>query len=282
MKRLVSLLCAVAILAGLLTGLSGCRNDDNAPLAFPTDGSLVQVIVGATPRPHAEILAYIAPRLRAEGIELIIQEFTDFHAPNPALFEGQLHANYFQHVPFLNAYITNTGNYLHVVGPIHVEPMGAYSLTLDNINDIPQNGTVAIPGDATNGGRALLLLQQAGLITIDPAAGILATRSDITYNPRNLEILDFDAAMLPRVLMASETDVSIVNTNHLIAADTGLCPVNDSLVREPTFGNPYANVLVVREENADSPVIAALLRHLQSEAVRAFIYRNYTGVEPVF
>jgi len=274
MKRWI--LVCLAVLG--LAFLAGCGNDD---------GDLVRITIGATPRPHQEMLEYIMPALREAGIELQITTFTDFSVPNVALNDGQIDANFFQHVPFLNLYITNTGNQLHVVGEIHVEPMGAYSLTLDNIHDIPDGGIVAIPGDATNGGRALMLLERAGLIGLDPAAGInpaagvLATLSDINYNPRNLQFRELEAALLPTILMNNDADLSVINTNHLIAG-TNLCPVNDSLVREDITGNPYANVLVVRPEDANNPYISILFQYLTSPAMRAFILREYTGVEPVF
>ncbi|MCL2187655.1 MAG: MetQ/NlpA family ABC transporter substrate-binding protein [Defluviitaleaceae bacterium] len=279
MKRFLTVLC-VAMLGLALLG--GCNRGNDDVLVFPADGSLVRVNIGATPRPHHEILDYITPMLREVGIDLHVVSFTDFHVPNVALWDRQIHANYFQHEPFLNAYINNTGNQLHVVGPVHVEPMGAYSLTLDDIMDIPDGGSVAMPNDPTNNGRALMLLQKAGLIELDPAAGILATANDVTANPRNLRFIELEAALVPHALLNREADVSIVNTNHLIAADPSMCPLNDSLIREAVFGNPYANLLVVRPENADSEVIAALYRVLTSEAVRAFILRTYTGIDPVF
>ncbi|MCL2365289.1 MAG: MetQ/NlpA family ABC transporter substrate-binding protein [Defluviitaleaceae bacterium] len=273
MKKWIAIACVMMLGLGLLAGC-GDRDSD-----------LVRIYVGATPRPHHEILDYITPMLRDAGIDLRVVPFTDFNMPNIALTDGQIHANYFQHVPFLNAYIGNTGNQLHVVGEIHVEPMGAYSLDLDNVMDIPDGGLVAIPGDATNGGRALMLLAEAGLIglpdTINPAAGVLATVADISYNPRNLRFTELAAEFLPQVLMNREADLSVINTNHLIAG-TNLCPVEDSLIRESLVGNPYANVLVVRPEYANNPYIQTIFEYLTSEAVRAFIHRTYTGIEPVF
>lgn len=268
MKRFLALVCVAVLGLGLF---SSCSRDNE----------LVRIYIGSTPVPHAEILAYIAPALLEDGIELVIREFTDFQVPNVALYEGQINANYFQHVPFLNIYMERTGNQLHVVGPVHVEPMGAYSMTLNNITDIPEGGSVAIPHDPANGGRALMLLEQVGLIQLDSAAGILATVNDIIDNPRSLRIIELEAAMLPRALLNNDADLSIVNTNHLING-TNLCPVNDSLARENVVGNPYANILVVRPEDAGNEHIATLYRHLTSEAVRAFIQRSYTGVEPVF
>ena len=273
MKKWMVVLCVMVLGLGVL---AGCGNNDD---------DLMRIYIGATPRPHHEILDYITPMLRDAGIDLRVVPFTDFSMPNIALHEGQIHANYFQHVPFLNAYIYNTGNNLHVVGEVHVEPMGAYSLTLGNVLDIPDGGRVAIPGDATNGGRALMLLAEAGLIGlpdyINPAAGVLATMASIEYNPRNLRFNELAAEFLPQVLMNRDADLAIINTNHLIAG-TDLCPVEDSLIRESLVGNPYANVLVVRPDYANNPYILTLFEYLTSEAVRAFIQRSYTGIEPVF
>ncbi|MCL2603996.1 MAG: MetQ/NlpA family ABC transporter substrate-binding protein [Defluviitaleaceae bacterium] len=279
-------LTAVLVLG--LALLAGCnRGGSDGVLQFPSDGSPVRVYMGASPTPHRMILEYIMPALRADGIDLVITDFIDFNVPNVALTDGDIHANYFQHIPFLNVYMERTGNRLHVIGPVHVEPIGAYSLTLDDIMDIPEGGTVAMPQDPANTGRALMLLQQAGLIQldpnigIDPIAGVLATPDDVISNPRNLRFIPLEAPMVARALMNNDAHVSIVNTNVLLDG-TPLCPINDSLIREAVFGNPYANVLVVREENADSEVIATLYRHLTSEAVRAFIQRTFTGVDPVF
>ena len=155
--------CVMMLGLGFLAGCGGGDDD------------LTRIYVGASIRPHSEILEYITPMLRDAGIDLRIRTFPDFVIPNVALAEGEIHANYFQHFPFLNNFMINTGNELHVVGEVHVEPMGAYSLTLDSIADVPDGGRVAIPNDATNGGRALMLLEQHGLIGLDPAAGILAT-----------------------------------------------------------------------------------------------------------
>ena len=271
--RTVSVLLCLVIGTGLL---SGC----NANSPAYGDG-LVTLRIGATPVPHAEILQYIRPFLLEEGIYLNIVEFTEFPLVNPALYEGQLDANYFQHVPFLNSFINNTGNQLHIVGPIHIEPMGAYSTVINDISELPVGGRVAIPNDATNGGRALMLLDYHGLISLDPAAGILATVEDIIYNPLELQFYALDAAMLPRILMDGETELAVVNTNHILAG-TNLNPLRDSLIIEDPEGNPFANVLVVRPEDAQNEAVLTLFRHLQSDRVRQFILENYDGVVPVF
>ena len=271
------LLLAVLVL-GLLGALAACGENTPSGPVVGNDGNTT-IIIGATPRPHREILEYLRPYLLQENIVLDIREFTDFHVVNPALAGGELHANYFQHTPFLNA--SPYADRLTMLGLIHIEPIGAYSLTLNDISELPHGGVIGIPNDATNLGRGLLLLQAHGLIEVDPAAGILATESDVTYNPLNLQFRPLDAAFLPQALNDPQIDMAIINTNHVLAG-TNLNPMRDSLIIE-TPDSPYGNGLTVRTEDADHPAFQILLRHLQSERVRAFIFREYDGaVLPVF
>lgn len=273
MKKLLSITLCIALLTLSLGGLAACNRSDD---------DLIRIRVGATPRPHAEILEYIRPHLLADGIQLEIVEFTEFAMVNPALAQSQLEANFFQHVPFLENYMAASGNILHVMGAIHIEPMGAYSLDLSDISELPYGGLIAKPDCPVNGPRALMLLELHGILELNPYAGIRATVHDITYNPLNLRFVEIAPALLPRVLLAREADLSIVNTNHILAGAPQINPEEDSLIMEQIYGSPYANMLVVRPEDADNPVLLTLLRHLQSERVRQFILDNYTGVVPVF
>ncbi|MCL2841375.1 MAG: MetQ/NlpA family ABC transporter substrate-binding protein [Defluviitaleaceae bacterium] len=268
------------LLAFVLGAFIACGGADTDGIQAGDDG-VYRIVIGATPRPHMEILEYIRPFLLEDGIELILQEFTDFHILNPAVVSGDLHANYFQHAPFLND--SPQADQLQMIGLIHIEPMGAYSLTLESIVDLPEGATVAIPNDATNGGRALLLLQTHGLLTVDSAAGVRVAVSDITYNPLNLNFQQLDAALLPAMLSDPQVDMAIINTNHVLAAtQLNLNPVRDSLIIE-TVDTPFANGLAVPVAYADHHVFATILSHLQSEHVRAFIWREYDGaVVPVF
>ena len=282
MKKLLFL----AVLTVLVGAFAACADNGNqTPTATATPSpesdtsELTRIRIGATPRPHMEILEYIAPFLLEDGIELELIEFTDFFVVNPALADGTLDANYFQHTPFLNA--SPYADVLYMMGLIHIEPMGMYSFTMDSIDDLPRGGVIAIPNDATNGGRALLLLQTYGVITLDPAAGILATPFDIIDNPFELEFHELDAALLPRMLNDPTIDAAVINTNHVLAG-TDLNPMNDSIIIE-TPDSPYGNGLAIRRADADNPVFRTLLSHLQSERVREFIYRQYEGaVVPVF
>jgi len=267
-KTLALTLC----LALLTLSLAACNR---------SSGDYITIRIGATPTPHAEILEFISPFLLEEGIRLDIREFTEFSFPNPALSDGSLDANYFQHMPFLENYMQQSGNTLHVVGAIHIEPMGAYSQTLNDISELPIGGLVAIPDCAVNGPRALLLMQENGLLALNPDVGNRAGITDITYNPLELRFLQAGASFLPRIMLDEEADMAIINTNHVLFGAPGIDPVRDSLIMETT-DSPYANMLVVRPEDADNPAILTLLRHLQSERVREFILENYSGVVPVF
>ena len=268
MKKLL----LATLLLGLVLAIAACGS--NTPASAQAGSDNTTIIIGATPRPHREVLLYIAEYLLAEdGITLDIREFTEFHVLNPALADGTLRANYFQHTPFLEA--SPYADQLTMLGLVHIEPMGAYSYTLTDISELPQGGNIALPIDATNHGRALLLLQTHGIITIDPAAGIRATEFDITDNPLNLSFTSMNAELLPLALNDPNVDLAIINTNHVLSG-TNLNPVRDSLIIE-TPDSPFGNGLAVRNDDVDSPAIQALLRHLQSERVRQFIYREYDG-----
>ena len=278
MKKLSAKVTIIVLCIALLTlslGLTACGRNE------PEEG-ITRIRVGATPRPHMEILQFIAPYLLEEGIELYLIEFTEFGLVNPALSQNQIDANYFQHVPFLHSYIEASGNQLHIVGDVHVEPMGAYSQTLSHIDELFYGATVAIPDDATNGPRALFLLESYGFLVMDRAPGFRAGVNDILENPLNLQFIELAAAMLPRIFLDNQADLSIINTNHVLSGAPHINPVEDSLIMESRYGNPYANVLVVRPEDAENPAVLTLLRHLQSERVRQFILENYDGVVPVF
>lgn len=242
-----------------------------------TPAEPVKLVVGATV-PHADILKFIAPKLKEEGVELEVVEFTDYVQPNVQVFEKQLDANYFQHQPYLDDQNKqNNFDLVSVVG-VHVEPFGAYSKKYKSVDEIVDGAKVAIPNDATNGGRALLLLEKQGLIKLKDGAGITATKADIVENPKNLKIIESEAAMLPRQL--EEVDFALINTNYAIEA--GLNPTKDALFIEDK-DSPYTNILVARPDNKDSDAIQKLAKALTSEDVRTFINDTYAGaLVPVF
>ena len=234
--------------------------------------------VAATAVPHAELLEFVKPGLAEQGVDLQIKVFTDYVQPNVQVAEGRIKANFFQHQPYLDEFNKGRGTDLVSVANVHVEPFGIYSRKLTSLDAVPQRATVAIPNDATNGGRALLLLAQAGLITLKEDAGILATPRDIIDNPHKLRIRELEAATLPRVL--DQVDLALINTNY--ALEAGLNPLSDALVIEGS-NSPYVNILVTRAQDAQDPAVLKLVQALHTDKVRAFIQEKYQGaVVPAF
>lgn len=236
------------------------------------------VSVAATAVPHAQILEFVKPALAKEGVTLEVKVFTDYVQPNTQVAEKRLDANFFQHQPYLDEFNASRGAQLVSVAGVHVEPFGAYSKTVKSLADLPDGANVVIPNDATNGGRALLLLAKAGVITLKKDAGISATRRDILDNPKNIKVRELEAATLPRVL--DQVDLALINTNY--ALEAGLNPSKDALALEGS-DSPYVNILVTREDNKDAPAIQKLVKALQTDAVRQFMAEQYKGaVLPVF
>ncbi len=234
--------------------------------------------VGATPVPHADILNLVKDDLKAEGIDLKIVEFTDYVTPNEAVESGEIDANYFQHIPYLESFNKERGYHLFNAGGIHVEPFALYSKSkkIKSIADIKKKARIGVPNDPSNEGRALLLLQEAGLIKIDPKAGITATPSDIIDNPLKLKFVEVEAASLPRVL--ADVDAAVINGNYAIPA--GLSARKDGLYVEGS-SSPYVNVIAVKAGNENKAEIKALVKALQSEKVRKYIEERYPNGEVV-
>lgn len=236
------------------------------------------VTVGATPVPHAEILEFVKPILERQGVDLKIVEFNDYVQPNLATDDGQLDANYFQHLPYLDSFNSERGLKLIKITGVHIEPIAIYSKSLKDPTAIKDGGSVAIPNDPTNGGRALLLLQKAGLITLNDPTSITSTPLDIKDNPKHLEFKELEAAQTPRSL--DEVDLAVINTNYAIGAN--LNPVKDAIFIEDK-DSPYVNVLVGTEESAQKEGVKALAKALNSEQVADFILKKYDGaVIPAF
>ncbi|WP_035984484.1 MetQ/NlpA family ABC transporter substrate-binding protein [Leptolyngbya sp. KIOST-1] len=236
--------------------------------------------VGVSPVPHGEILAYVRDNLAAsEGLTLEVVEFSDYVLPNTALNDGQLEANYFQHVPYMEDFAQQRGLDLAFVQAVHLEPLGLYSNRLTVLNDVPDGAQVSVPNDATNLGRSLKLLQDNGLLTLRGGAGVGATKQDIEANPKNLRLVELEAAQLPRAL--EDVDIGVVNGNY--ALSVGLNPAEDALALESPQNNPYANGLVVLGGQENNPQIQTLARLLTTPEVRQFIEEKYQGaVIPVF
>ncbi|MGU3345214.1 MetQ/NlpA family ABC transporter substrate-binding protein [Pseudomonas sp. HMWF006] len=234
--------------------------------------------VAATPVPHAEILEFVKPALAKEGVELKVKVFTDYIQPNVQVAEKRLDANFFQHQPYLDEFNKAKGTSLVAVTGVHLEPLGAYSNKYKKLDELPSGANVVIPNDATNGGRALLLLDKAGVIKLKDSKNILSTVKDIAENPKDLKIRELEAATIPRVL--TQVDLALINTNYALEAK--LDPSKDALVIEGN-DSPYVNILVSRADNKDSDAMQKLAAALHSPEVKKFITEKYKGaVLPAF
>lgn len=267
-------LAATLLLTGCGGGDTPAKTDDKKAAT-----SEVTLKIGATPVPHAELLEQIKPDLKEQGINLEIMEFNEYVQPNIALNDKELDANFFQHEPYLNDFIKEHKDVkLKNAGGIHIEPMGIYSKKIKDLRELPEGSTVSIPNDPTNGGRALLLLQKAGLLKLKDGVNEMATVQDIVDNPKNLKIQEVEAAQLPRTL--EDVDISIINTNFAMNAD--LNPVNDALFIEDKT-SPYVNIIAVRDGDENRDDIKKLLAALKSDKIKKFIEEKYKGaIVPAF
>ena len=244
-----------------------------AALALSFSSNAAETLtIGATPVPHVEILEVVKPDLKSQGIDLKIVEFNDYVQPNTSVSDKLLDLNFFQHRPYLDSFIKDHGSDLVEVGGIHIEPIGFYSHKIKDLKDLKKGATIAIPNDPTNGGRALLLLQSAGLITLEDPKSISATPLDIKDNKLNLNIKELEAPQLPRSL--DDVDGAIINTNYAI--DAGLNPLKDALFIE-NADSPYVNVVVGNSQSVKKDSVKALLKALQSDKVKKFINDKYNG-----
>ena len=241
-----------------------------------TQSSTTKIVVGATPEPHAALLSLVVDDLAAQGITLEVKEFTDYVTPNDAVEYGEIDANYFQHIPYLESFNTEHGYHLVNAGGIHVEPIALYSSKYSSLSDIPNGAVIAIPNDPTNEGRALLLLQSAGLIKLKDNAGLEAIPLDIVENPKNLKFSEIEAATLPRIL--SDVDAAVINGNYAIPA--GLVATRDGLFVEGA-DSPYVNVIAVKAGNENNPAVKALVEALKSDKVKAYVAEHYKNGEVV-
>ncbi|MFD0617651.1 MetQ/NlpA family ABC transporter substrate-binding protein [Paenibacillus sp. GCM10027629] len=278
MKKWLITLTAVLAFAVIA---AGCGEKNSASSGEESNGSKQEtttLTVGATAVPHAEILNFLKPMLEKEGVTLEVKEFTDYVQPNVQVFEKQLDANFFQHQPYLDQMNKDRNMDLVSVVGVHLEPIGAYSKKIKSVDELKDGATIAIPNDASNGARALLLLQKQGLIELAEGKVADATIRDITKNPKNLNFKELEAAMLPRVL--DEFDAAIINTNYALQAE--LSPTKDSLFIEGS-DSPYTNILVARPDNKDSDAMKKLAAALHSPELKKFIAEKYgEAVLPAF
>ena len=289
MKKLIS----ATLAATLALSLAACGSSASSTEAASTESTAASskaaestaetselagttLKVAASPTPHAEILNVAKDILAEQGITLEIVEFSDYVQPNLVTESGEVDANYFQHTPYLESFNEENGTHLVSVGAIHYEPFGIYPGKSNDLANIADGATIAVPNDTTNEARALQLLAAQGLITVRDGAGLTATVNDITENPHNLQIEEIEAAQLPRTVQ--DVDFAVINGNY--AMEAGFSVGKDALATEDASSEAaqtYANVLVVKEGNENNPAIQALLKALQSDEVKNYIDQTYDG-----
>lgn len=284
LKKLAALVLALVMVLALAacgdTGNNGSNTDVPDDNSESLEGTTIKV--AASPTPHAEILAVAKEILAEQGITLEIIEYNDYVQPNMVTESGEVDANYFQHREYLDGFNEEKGTHLVAAADIHYEPYCLYPGKTASLEELADGATIAVPNDGSNEARALLLLEEAGLFTLKEGAGLMATKLDIKDNPKNIEIVEMEAAQLPRSL--SDVDMAVINGNYAI--DAGLS-VDNAVVSEDsesdTIRSYYSNVLVVKEGNENDPAILALVEALKSDAVRDYINETYDGaVVPMF
>lgn len=252
MKRMIPLVSALALMAGT---------------AMAED-----IKVGVSPGEHAEIMEEVAKVAAPMGLNIDVVEFSDYVVPNQALADGDIEANSFQHEPYLDNQMKDRGFELAPIATTITTPMGVYSDKVTALDDFPEGGSMGIPNDPTNGGRALLVLQQLGLIKLAEGTGLVPTVLDVVENPKDMRFQELDAAQLPRSL--ADLDAALINTNYAIAS--GLNPKEDSIAME-SADNPYVNIIVVRKGDEEQPWVKPLIDAYHSPEIKAFIEEKYHG-----
>ena len=269
MKKTIAIVLSLILCVAMLTGCGGAKDDKT-------------ITVAASPTPHAEILAVAKDVLAKEGWTLEVTEYADYVVPNNVVEDGEMDANYFQHVPYLDTFNADNGTHLVSVAMIHYEPFGIYAGTKSAIADLAEGDKIAIPNDGSNRARALLLLEAEGIIKLKDGVGMDATDLDIAENPLNLDIVQMEAAQIANV--RDSVALAVINGNYALQA--GLNAGTDALAVEDAASisaTTYANVLVVKEGNENSEKIQALVKALLSQEVKDYINSTYSGaVVPIF
>ena len=275
-KKILALALAGVLVVGALTGCGSSKSESSDK---KTDDKKITVAASATP--HAEILEEAKTLLKDKGYELEVKVFDDYVQPNNVVESGEFDANYFQHVPYLEQFNEEKGTHLVVAGKIHYEPFGIYPGTKKDLKDIAKGDKIAVPNDTTNEARALLLLQDNGIIKLKDGAGIKATVNDIEENPNNIEIVELEAAQVPRVV--NEVAYVVLNGNYALEANYTV--KKDALAYEKSdseAAKTYVNVIAVKEGNEDSDAIKALVKVLKSDDIKKFIDEKYDGAVIAF
>lgn len=275
MKKTLRKLFAAALVGALsVSMLAGCGSSNGDSKKDSAENKTIKVAASATP--HAEILEYAKTALKEKGYDLEVTIFDDYVKPNEVVESGEFDANYFQHEPYLNSFNEEKGTHLVIAGKIHYEPFGIYPGTKKSLDDIADGDTIAVPNDTTNEARALLLLQDNGIIKLKDGAGINATVNDIEENPHNIEIVELEAAQVARVV--DETSFVVLNGNYALQA--GFSVSKDALAYETSdseAAKTYVNVIAVKEGNENNEAIKALVDVLKSDDVKKYINGTYDG-----
>ena len=275
-KKILALALAGVLVVGALTGCGSSKSESSDK---KTDDKKITVAASATP--HAEILEEAKTLLKDKGYELEVKVFDDYVQPNNVVESGEFDANYFQHVPYLEQFNEEKGTHLVVAGKIHYEPFGIYPGTKKDLKDIAKGNKIAVPNDTTNEARALLLLQDNGIIKLKDGVGIKATVNDIEENPNNIEIVELEAAQVPRVV--NEVAYVVLNGNYALEANYTV--KKDALAYEKSdseAAKTYVNVIAVKEGNENSEKIKALVDVLKSDSIKKFINEKYDGAVIVY
>lgn len=279
-KAFVSILLTGVVAFGVLTGCGNSsaesKSEDKKAESAETADETAVIKVAASATPHAEILEQVKPILKEQGYDLEVTVFDDYVQPNEVVESGEFDANYFQHQPYLDSFNEEKGTHLVSVGGIHYEPFGIYPGTKDSLDDIADGDSIAVPNDTTNEARALLLLQDNGIITLKDGAGLEATVNDIEENPHNVKIVELEAAQVARVV--DETAFVVLNGNY--ALEAGYSVSKDALAYEKSdseAAKTYVNIIAVKEGNEDNKAVKALVEVLKSDEVKDYINETYDG-----
>lgn len=263
MKKHLKLL---TILLSVCTALTGCSKnsiDDK------------QIIVGASPSPHAEILKQCESYIKTKGYKLDVEIYTDYILPNVALKEGEIDANFFQHAPYLENWCTNNKASLVSVATIHYEPLGIYAGKSTDLSQIKDGAKIAVPNDPTNNARALLLLNDLGIIEIDQSKGIDVKKHDILSNPHNIGIIEFEAAIIPAQLV--EVDYAVINGNYAITSNVDSSKLLAKEDKNSLSATTYANIVAIQDGHQDKEAIKILVEALSQQSIKDYISNTYQG-----
>lgn len=277
-KRFVTVLAAAVLSAALLAGCGGGSSASGSaqPEQAAEGAEAKKITVAASPVPHSEILEAAKPILAEKGYDLDIKVFEDYVQPNEVVISGDIDCNYFQHIPYLESYNEEKGSDLVIAGKIHYEPFGIYPGSKASLDEIADGDVIAVPNDTSNEARALLLLQENGIIKLKDGAGLTATKQDIAENPHNVEIKELEAAQIPHV--KDEVAYAVMNGNY--ALEAGFIASKDSLTYEKSdseAAKTYVNVIAVKAGNEENEGIKALVEVLKSDEIKKFIDERYEG-----